>query len=71
MHTWKQDLRFGGRMLRRSPAHSLFLILTIALGVGAVTAMFTVVDDVLLRPLPFYGSQRHLAVWGRVDPESG
>jgi putative ABC transport system permease protein len=57
-----QDIRFTIRTLRSSPAFALAAILTIALGIGANTAIFSVVDHVLLRPLPFPDSDRLVRV---------
>jgi putative ABC transport system permease protein len=66
-----QDARYALRLLVRQPAFSLFVVLTLAIGIGANAAVFSVVNGVLLKPLPFVESDRLVAVWGRFDPESG
>jgi putative ABC transport system permease protein len=63
MMDFPRDLRLGFRLLFRSPGFAATAILTLALGIGATTALFTVVNAVLLEPLPFPESRKLIQVW--------
>src|SRR5271154_5483896 len=85
LETLLADVRFGARMLRKNPGFTLIAVLTLALGIGASTAVFSVVNTILLKSLPYPHAERILvpwhvppggaylgfskAPWGRVDSE--
>ena len=66
----RQDLHYAVRALRRSPGFTLTAVVTLALGIGANTAIFSVVRGVLLEPLPFRAPDRIARVW-QVNPSTG
>jgi putative ABC transport system permease protein len=65
METLLQDVRFGARTLLRNPAFAFVAVVTLALGVGANAAIFSVVNAVLLRPLPWGEPDRVVTIWSR------
>src|ERR1700746_2487098 len=71
MHGWVLNLRLALRQLRRTPGFALTVVLTLALGIGATTAIFSLVEGVLLRPLAFKDPDRLVVIGDHLGSNPG
>src|ERR1043166_5196779 len=67
MHTLLQNLRYSVRLLIRKPSFTIMAVLTLALGIGATTAIFSVVYATLFEPLPYPNPQQLVMVWSKLN----
>src|SRR5580658_8470799 len=70
LETLAQDIRYGLRMLRKSPGFTAVAVLTLALGIGANTYIFSMVDALLFRPMEFPDASKIVALWERLPAVS-
>src|ERR1700683_1874964 len=71
MHGLAQNFRFAVRRLRKTPGFTVTVILTLALGIGATTAIFSLVEGILLRPLPFSNPARLVLLGDHLGSSAG
>jgi putative ABC transport system permease protein len=71
MHSVWQDLKFAVRMLRKNPTFAIVAVLTLGLGIGANTAIFSVINAVLLQPLPYQDAARLIQISGSLNQTTG
>ncbi len=64
LETFRRDLAYGARVLMKHRGFTIAAVLTVALGIGANTAIFTIVDTVVFRPLPYKDAERLVKIWG-------
>ena len=71
METLFRDLRYGARILSKNPVFTAVAVISLALGIGANTAVFSVINAVLLKSLPFKDPESLVLVWGMRETKIG